>query len=75
MESSIYDRLITLLSDKENQKEIVDNYPVPLYAEGTPDMPSTNYCIQIILTLIVRNHSICVNCWLVQKVHWLSLLS
>ena len=27
LESSIYDRLITLLSDKENQKEIVDNYP------------------------------------------------
>lgn len=27
LESSIYDRLITLLSNKENQKEIVDNYP------------------------------------------------
>lgn len=27
LESSIYDRLITLLSSKENQKEIIDNYP------------------------------------------------
>ena len=28
-----YDRLITLLSDKENQKEIVDNYPDNLFTQ------------------------------------------
>ncbi len=71
LESSIYDRLITLLSNKENQKEIVDNYPDASLRRRNSDMPSTNCCIRIILTLIVRNRSICVNCWQVRKVHWL----